>query len=235
MTDILSEKNVSFGIYNAYEEWGLVLEDSELPYPEQKKEFIEVPGKFDRYIDATYNINNYPVFERRNAKFKFRIINGLINTKFHTWRELIDDMAKKIHGKKLKIVLYETPNYYYEGYISLSSDTLKGVVVGTVEVNADMYPYKKLINESRYVLTKDGISRFDFGRMPTIVNCEVVGDLTDDVNIVVKDVERGTVETYSYNTYHSFNVWGSLYDVSLSGYASNDDFRLILTYQRGEL
>lgn len=233
--DILHEKNVSFGIYNAYDEWGLVLEEYDISYPEQKKDFVEVPGKFDAYIDATYNLNDYPVFERRSGKFKFRIINGIIPPQFETWRSLCDDVAKKIHGKKMKISTYESPNYYYEGYITVSDDTLKGTAIGTIEVSADLYPYKKLTQESIYHMDKNGLRRFDFGRMPAEVKCSLNGSLTDDVNIIVKDLEKGTQESYSYNTYHSFNVWGSLYDIEVSGYNENDEFSFTLKWQKGEL
>lgn len=241
MTSILETKGCTFGIYHSFIEWGLVLEDYEISYPEQKKEFIEVPGKFDKYIDATYAMVDYPIFERRTGKFKLRLLNELIDhTSFSSWQSLVDDMAKKIHGKKLRIILDEDKQWYYDGYVAISSATLRSTTIGTVEIEANLYPYRRSINKSIVRMTKtvDGeykITNQYFGRMPTKVSVEIFGTVTDDVIFHVEDAETKKFETYSFRDYQSFNVWGSRYNIYISQKAQNDDFDVLLTYDRGEL
>ena len=237
----LTDQSVNFGIYNSYDEWGLILEDYDISYPEQKKEFVEVPGKFDTYIDATYSLTKYPIFERRTGKFKFKIFNSVIPSKFETWQSLADDIAKKTHGKKMKIILNENKSFFYEGYVSISDKKLRDSSIGNLEIECDLYPYKKSIREFVFrwnarpgYKIPSTLKKMNFGRMPTKVHVEIEGNIEDDVNILVHDKESGTTETYSYNLYRSFNVWGSTYDIELSGYGENDNFNILLRYERGE-
>ena len=74
-----------------------------------------------------------------------------------------------------------------------------------------------------------------FGRMPTKVSVEIFGTVTDDVIFHVEDAETKKFETYSFRDYQSFNVRGSRYNIYISQKAQNDDFDVLLTYDRGEL
>jgi hypothetical protein len=141
----------------------------------------------------------------------------------------------------MKIILNENKSFFYEGYVSISDKNLRDSSIGKLEIECDLYPYKKSIREfvfrwnarTEYKIPST-LKKMNFGRMPTKVRVEIEGNIENDVNISVHDKESGTTETYSYNLYRSFNVWGSIYDIELSGYGENDNFNIILRYERGE-
>ena len=101
------------GGYNTLEDWGIDLYDVEIGLPEVKTRFLELPlesGNIDLSEAVTgrpsYGPREIKLFLGKKDKFPFR------------WAEMITDIARAVHGKRLRIWLSFDPNYYYIGRIS---------------------------------------------------------------------------------------------------------------------
>ena len=82
--------------------------------PQVKTEFINVPGA-DGALDYTDALTGRPRFANRSGQWQFIMENG-----HFSWPTVMSQMLNKLHGKKVKVVLTDDPDYYYKGRISLN-------------------------------------------------------------------------------------------------------------------
>ena len=112
--DLVGESDIHFNpvLYgkNTWDDWHLVPASRPVFNPPSLKEHIvDIPGK-DGVLDFTEALTGYPMFERREGTFEFIVMNG-----YQEWHQLYSDMMLFLHGKKLRAVLEDDPDYFYEG------------------------------------------------------------------------------------------------------------------------
>ena len=99
---------------NTWDDWHLI--PTSKPFfnpPKTKEKYVELPGS-DNVIDLCDAIKGYPVYENRVGKFEFLVDNGHSN-----FLDLYSEIEEWINGSKLKAILEDDPEFYYEGRFTL--------------------------------------------------------------------------------------------------------------------
>lgn len=128
---------VIFNDKHSFRDWGLVMKTRpNISPPAPKTKLIEVPGS-DRVIDLTESLTGAVHYEMRTISFEF-----VMMAERDRWPALYSDIMKTIHGKSVRIIMDDDPNYYYTGRVSVGDlDPDKKVAVLTME--AQVEPYKR--------------------------------------------------------------------------------------------
>lgn len=127
---------ITFGAFHSYRDLNLILTSGvKIGTPDVKTEEVEVLGS-DGTIDYTEYFGEI-FYKNRSLTFPFTI-------KAKT-PEYIDqvykDVCKKIHGKKVEIVLDWDTDYYFKGRITVGELTHQKRI-GTFTITCDCEPYR---------------------------------------------------------------------------------------------
>lgn len=132
-------QTVTFGTKNSYDDFGLILTDKNIGFPEPKLEEVDVIGA-DGVIDLSEVLNDDIKYKTRKLQFTFTVLKG---NKY--WASTIADVANYLHGKKLRIQMDFDPAYYYTGRCKINSfKTSKRLC--TITIDAECEPYRLDIN-----------------------------------------------------------------------------------------
>ena len=132
-------QTVTFGTKNSYDDFGLILTDKDIGFPEPKLEEVDVIGA-DGVIDLSEVLNDDIKYKTRKLQFTFTILKG---NKY--WASTVADVANYLHGKKLRIQMDFDPAYYYTGRCKINSfKTSKRLC--TITIDAECEPYRLDIN-----------------------------------------------------------------------------------------
>lgn len=132
-------QTVTFGTKNSYDDFGLILTDKDIGFPEPKLEEVDVIGT-DGVIDLSEVLNDDIKYKTRKLQFTFTVLKG---NKY--WASTVADVANYLHGKKLRIQMDFDPAYYYTGRCKINSfKTSKRLC--TITIDAECEPYRLDIN-----------------------------------------------------------------------------------------
>lgn len=116
--------------YHTWHDWGLKMLSFYIPMPEPKEDKVDIPGG-DGVLDFT-EANGRPFYsERTDVELTFDISD----IDMYEWFKLYSKIAMAIHGRKVKMIMDEEPEFYYlvrfklEGkmeYYKTGEFTLKG-------------------------------------------------------------------------------------------------------------
>ena len=136
---------------NTWESWHLIPEARPtLPPPPQKTKIAEIQNE-DGDVDLSWSTKPYPIFGKREGSFNF-IYNPLVqmlHKAYKPWNALYSEILEFIHGKNLRMVLEDDPEYYYEGRFWVSSWDSKTDGSGSgITIAYSVMPYKVSILSS---------------------------------------------------------------------------------------
>ena len=132
-------QTVTFGTKNSYKDFGLILTDKDIGFPEPKLEEADVIGA-DGVIDLSEVLNDDIKYKTRKLQFTFAVLKG---SKY--WASTIAEIANYVHGKKLRIWMDFDPAYYYTGRCKINSfKTSKRLC--TITIEAECEPYRLDVN-----------------------------------------------------------------------------------------
>lgn len=118
-----------FGSKHSREDYNAVMNYARITPPSIKENYVDIAGG-NSSIDLTEAVGGV-VFEDGKISFKF--------TLFH--KEDKDRMKNDLHGKKLKITLEREPDFYYEGRLSFTGESMLGTLY-ELNLDARVKPYK---------------------------------------------------------------------------------------------
>lgn len=124
---------------HSWNDWHLV--PSEKPIikmPEIKSKTVDIPGA-NGIIDLTEVLTGYPLYGMRSGSLKFINSNG-----YESWQYVNMDMAEYMHGRLIKMVLLDDPDFYYEGRVSIA-DRASEDTRDKITVNYALNPFKHMI------------------------------------------------------------------------------------------
>lgn len=127
-------KGVKFGEYHSYEDFLLLRKSKEIGTPEPKKKTVEVEGA-DGELDYTEYFGEVK-YSNRQLKFEFQTI-----ARPDMFLQLFSEICDAIHGKKVRIVLEDDPDFFYIGRVNVSPFT-NNKTIGEMTITADCEPYK---------------------------------------------------------------------------------------------
>lgn len=109
--------SVTFGTKNTWDDWHIV--PSSRPVispPSVKTNYVEVPGA-NGSIDFTEALRGFPVYQNRTGSIEFIVLHDYWNS----WANTYHTIMSHLHGKRMRMILEDDPNYYYEGRFSVNN------------------------------------------------------------------------------------------------------------------
>lgn len=135
--------SITFGNKNTWTDWHLV--PSSRPVvapPKSKTQYVDIPGA-DGSIDVTESLAGRPVYSDREGSFDFIVLNDYnIPGYRYNWVEVYAEVMLYLHGKHMRMVLEDDPDYYYEGRFEVDSWT-SGEKNSSISISYHLSPYKR--------------------------------------------------------------------------------------------
>ena len=123
---------------HSWEDWFLI--PSSRPVivtPAVRTKSIEIPG-LQGTLDLTETLTGYPLYNSRTGSLNFIVDNGHVNWAYEQQR-----LAQELHGKRLKMILLDDMEFYYEGRFTLNewkSEAQNSSIVINYELNPFKHP-----------------------------------------------------------------------------------------------
>lgn len=215
----MSYVDVLFGNTKSYEDWGLKLETIRLSFPEAKTDQVDIPGS-NGVIDLT-EVNGRVCYKNRTMTLTFSLDDDYVE-----WHLLSSRIAKELHGKMIKCILPDDPNYYYEGRFSIDSKKTNDVITDIV-ITGDVHPFKMDVYSSSEEWLWDPFS-FEDGIIRSYHDIEISG--TTPVSVIGS--EMPVVPNFVCSTEMELSFKGSVFHLS-SG--ETTDYDIILSDGENQL
>lgn len=128
---------------HTYRDYGLYVANS-MPVspPVVRRQTVEVPGR-NGDVDLTEALTGYPLYDNRQITL---VLNGKKPHK--DWPKFISSFLNEVHGKKVRVIFDNDPNYYYEGRAEVEAEITRGEEVCSFQVIVDVAPYKLRTDET---------------------------------------------------------------------------------------
>lgn len=98
-------------------DWGLKLLSVYIPMPDPKTQLVDIPGG-DGNIDLT-ELNGRPAYSDRSG---IELDFDLMDRSYSEWFAKYSKFAAEVHGRKVKMVLDDDPNFYYMTRLNLDGE-----------------------------------------------------------------------------------------------------------------
>jgi len=181
--------SITFGSKNTWDDWHIV--PSSRPVfdpPKVKTKTMDIQGK-NGSLDLSEALTGYPVFNNREGSFEFIVLND-----YNKWNELYSAISDYLHGRVMRAVLEDDPEYYYEGRFSVNK-WKSDKNYSTISIDYSVFPYKRKLLKSEMTLNvlaannSKTISSSFYGTEP--VCPEITVDCT--LNVVSLRFENSTL------------------------------------------
>ena len=130
---------------NTWEDWHLIPSSRPtIAHPEIETNYEDIAG-MDGGQDTTEYIPSGIVWGDRTGSIEFYVMNG-----YEDWKTIRSKIISVIHGKRLKMVLEEQPECYYEGSFKLN-DWRSEAQFSKVVIEYTLGPFKRLIADKSIV------------------------------------------------------------------------------------
>ena len=163
---------VQIGEFKTFTDWGLKLESMSVSFPEAKTDQVDIPGA-NGLLDLS-EVNGQICYKNRTLTLNFSLLDD-----YTEWHDLSSKIARALHGKVVKCILPDDPNYYYEGRFSLQS-TKNSDVLADFVFSGDVQPFKM----ERYTAAENwlwDLFSFENGIVRGYSEISVSGSLTLEV------------------------------------------------------
>lgn len=132
-------KHVLFDNYDSNEDLELVLTSSNIEAPAPKTIYVKIEGK-DGSIDYTEAFGRI-FFENRKLQFEFTYCGDA-----DSFADKFSELQNKLHGRRMKIVISDDAEWWYEGRVSLDKwKSSKAIRKITIECECDPYKYQNVV------------------------------------------------------------------------------------------
>jgi len=138
-------KGVKFGDYHSWRDFSLILGEKTIGAAETKTQSVEIPGA-DGVLDITEYFGDIN-YKNRLLSFKFSTI-----VRQQEFLNLFSKIQNAIHGKKIRIILDDDPDFYYVGRVSVSA-WKANKNIGELTIDCDCEPFKYKMYET--IITED--------------------------------------------------------------------------------
>lgn len=225
-------KNVIFGKYDAYLNFGLIRTGMTIGSPTVKEIKVDVDGgDGEKDLTEYFGIIHY---SNRPLSFEFETPK-----REEEFTELYSRILNALHGKKMKIIPSEEVNFYYYGRITVN-EWKSNKAIGKIVIDVNAEPYKLKNNPTVVSKTINGTSTISCPnlRKPVIPKITISGAAT--IVFRTYNINGGLLKEYQYNitsaTYpYSPDIPDILFvegdnvlEVTMNG-------TIIIEYQEGEL
>lgn len=126
---------------NTWDDWHLIpTSRPEIVAPEVYTNYVDLPGAHGK-LDLSEYLTGGPVFKNRSGSLQFYAL-----AEHGFWAERYNQICNFLHGRRLQMVLYDEPEYFYTGRFRVESWQSDGQTNwSTVTINYELDPFKFLL------------------------------------------------------------------------------------------
>ena len=190
-------RGVIFGDYHTYEDWKLILNAKNISPPSPKIVKVQVDGR-DGDINLSRTLTGEMKYSNREASFTFLVTEGSQEER----EELINSIVNLLHGNELKIIEPDDLDHYLIGEIVVTKTT-NDKAYGTIEISADLEPYRYSISEVNRTITasetKVDVVLNNTGRKTVTPTLTVDGSINLEFGSSSASLETGTYKLSNLN------------------------------------
>lgn len=232
---------------NTYSNWHLVPSSRPtITMPYTKTTYVDIPGASGK-LDLSETLTKYPIYDNRTGSIDFYVLNDW-QTNEKSWVGLYEEIARFVHGKKLKMVLEDDPDHYYEGRFDVTWESDNSGKWSSVSFDYDLDPYKyrhELVEKikradsaSIHLATND--SSLVIESMPVVPIFEISNVGSSGINI---DISNEELEIDNLTKRVTTGGTFTFYDLILSNVSGNNNVvvdivgsgRVRMYYRNGDL
>ena len=130
-----------FAGVNTWDDWHLIpAERPSVATTQVSTNFVSVPGR-DGSFDMTEFLMNRPTYSDRSGSWEFYVDND-----HEYWETIRRKIMSFLHGNRMKAVLEDDPDWYWEGRFSVGNWDSEASH-SKITINYVMSPYKRRIRE----------------------------------------------------------------------------------------
>jgi len=139
-----SYHSITIGERNTWDDWHLVPSPRPLVNPPPLKSTqLEIVGG-DGVLDLTTSLTKQPTYEDRTGSWNFIVVNwGQLpsSSPFTGWTALYSEIMAYLHGRRLRVILDDEPDFYYIGRLAVS-EWVSAKGNSLITINYRFEPYK---------------------------------------------------------------------------------------------
>lgn len=210
---------VTFGEKHTINDWDLLMTSKTIGEAEPKTNYLEIPGR-DGAIDLTEALGEVK-YNDRNISFEFDMFQ-----KPSSWWNLKKEISNYINGKKMKVILDQDPNYYYNARLQVD-DFANEKAVGHISISGVAEPYKYKKNVTTVTNTVEAGKSYTYtnGRKSVVPTLTLSAPMTIIFNGTSYSLNAGTLKVLGIKFTEGTNT------ISVA----NGSGTLTVTYQEGDL
>ena len=148
---------------NTFDDWGLMITSKPIvALPPVNTNYVTVPGASGS-LDLTEALSGYPTYGDREGSFEFIMLHTGLNTSLDdpkgyvagetaAFEKTLRNIAGYLHGQKMKMVLDDDPEWYYEGRFTLETPTAEEQYEKiTINYHLDSFKYALTYSKSMWL------------------------------------------------------------------------------------
>lgn len=186
-------RSVYFDNYNSWTDFSLIRSSKTISSPEPKYIKVEVDGA-DGELDLTEYFGD---IKYKNRKLSFNFSTQVRETEF---LNLFSSIQNALHGKNMKIVLEEDPDFYYIGRVSVN-EWKSNKNVGELTIDCDCEPYKYKRYKTFYTF-----------------------DLTESTRYILPNLKKQVVPTFTINVPTRIDFNNSSFNIGTEGMTEEETY-----------
>lgn len=174
---------ITFGTKHSFNDWGVILENTEVTPPVPKRYTVSVAGR-NGLLDLTPELTPVVRFESRQLTFSFRVKAG-------DWSTLVSRIYGDVHGRTMDVISDLDPSWHWHGCVtvdSFASEERTGALVITVEAD----PFKLSNTSTTYTQSGSGTVTAVVDRMEVCPTFTVTAETTIVFGDITATVSAGT-------------------------------------------
>jgi phage-related protein len=183
-------KGVYFDDLHSFFDFRLILSSKTIETPNPKTIKIAVDGA-DGEIDLTDYFGETK-YENRTLEFNFSSVVPI-----REFLEQFSEINNAIHGKRMKIIMDDDPDFYYIGRCSVSAWKWNGRVV-ELTITCDCEPYKYKLIPTKRTDTVSGIKTVNYFNLRKRVIPKITADSEINFSFNTNNFSIAAAGTYTF-------------------------------------
>lgn len=174
--------------YNTYSDWDLILESKSIPKAEANTKYVTLDG-MSGSLDLSESLTGEVSYKDRTISMTFFTNYG----KRKDREDLIQGIAEAIHGKRVKIIEPDKPDFYLMGRPKIKSYS-NNLAYASLTIEADCDPWSYALTETvrRVDLNGSDVTELVFNNRGVKTVCPEI-KVTGAVKVIYRGVETSLV------------------------------------------
>lgn len=130
---------ITYGSFHTFRDLGLYMANHAISEPVPRRRTVTILGRHGK-LDISKALTGDIQYENRTITANFVLLADR-----STWKAIEEEVYEKIHGKELRIILDDDPNFYYLGFVEVTKWE-PGHTSVSVTITADIEPHKRRLH-----------------------------------------------------------------------------------------